>query len=166
MKINVFYIIFSVLEPVKFIAEQMAQLLYHITAAKAISSQVLAATPDPSHWRDSFERGVETLNYAKQVVQSLHPTGYNYPVYMDTFFNFHTQTGVITEGPRAKRRRTTSGVQSTQASAPSQEIEEQETQQTEPPQGPPFLYYLELVGIDIQAYQNPAKRLGVFWDWR
>ena len=78
----------------------MAQLLYHLTAAKAISSQVLAATPDPSHWRDSFERGVETLNYAKQVVQSLHPTGYDYLVYMDTFF--HTQTGIITEGPRAK----------------------------------------------------------------
>ena len=121
----------------KFIAEQMARLLYHLTAAKAISSQVLAATPDPSHWKDSFERGVETLNYAKQVVQSLHPTGYNYPKYMDTFFNFHTQAGVITEGPRAKRR-TTSGVPSTQASAPSQEIEDQETQQTEPPQGPPL----------------------------
>ena len=69
-------------------------------------------------------------------MQSLHTTGYNYPVYMDIFFNFHTQTGVITEGPQAKRRRTTSGVPSTQASAPSQEIEEQETQQTEPPQAP------------------------------
>ena len=150
----------------KFIAEQMAQLLYHITAAKAISSQVLAATPDPSHWRDSFERGVETLNYVKQVVQSLHPTGYNYPVYMDTFFNFHTQTGVITEGPRAKRRRTTSGAPSTQASAPSQEIEEQETQQTEPPQGPPSsqpsdLYRPSFVPIEQNLYSYDCYNVDI-----
>ena len=70
-------LILSVLEPQKFIAEQMSQLLFHVTSAKAIASQVLAAIPDPYHWRDSFQGGTDTLNYLKQVLQSLHSTGFN-----------------------------------------------------------------------------------------
>ena len=110
----------SVLEPLKFLAEQMAQLVFHITSAKAIASQVLGSTPDPSHWRDNFERGVETLNYFKQVLNSLHPTGYNYPVYMDNFFQYFTSTGTVHQGPKAKRRKTTSGIP-----APTQTLSEE-----------------------------------------
>ena len=80
----------------------MSQLIFHVTSAKAIASQVLAATPDPSHWRDSFERGAETLNYFKQVLQCLHPTGYNYPVQMDKFFHYFTGTGTVTEWPNPR----------------------------------------------------------------
>ena len=83
----------------------MAQLVFHITSSKAIASQVLGSTPDPSHWRGNFERGVETLNYFKQVLTSLHPTGYNDPVYMDNFFQYFTSTGTVHQGPKAKRRK-------------------------------------------------------------
>ena len=115
----------------KFLAEQMAQLVFHITSAKAIASQVLGSTPNLSHWRDNFERGVETLNYFKQVLNSLHPTGYNYPVYMANFFQYFTSTGTVHQGPKAKRRKTTSGIP-----APTQTPSE-ETEESQPPQGPP-----------------------------
>ena len=143
----------SVLEPLKFLAEQMAQLVFYITSAKVIASQVLGSTPDPSHWRDNFERGVETLKYFKQVLNSLHPTGYNYPVYMDNFFQYFTLTGTVHQCPKAKRRKTTSGIP-----APTQTPSE-ETEERQPPQGPPAsqpapLYISSFAPIqqDLYAY--------------
>ena len=68
------------MEPQKFLAEQLRHLLFHVTSAKSIASQVLAATPDTSHWRDSFQRGTDTLNYFKQVLSSVHSSGFNYPL--------------------------------------------------------------------------------------
>ena len=97
------------MEPQKFLAEQLGQLLFHVTSAKSIASQVLAATPDPSHWRDSFQRGTDTLNYFKQVLSSLHSSGFNYPVYMQDFFSYYTPTGSIRQGPVPKRRKTSRG---------------------------------------------------------
>ena len=108
----------------------MAQLVFHITSAKAIALQVLGSTPDPSHWRDNFERGVETLNYFKQLLASLHPTGYNYPVYMDNFFEYFTSTGTVHQGPKPKRRKTTSSI-------PGLTQTPGETEESQPPQGPP-----------------------------
>ena len=122
------------LEPQKFIAEQMSQLLLHLTSAKAIASQVLAATPDPSHWRTSLQRGTDTLNYFKQVLQHLHNTGFNYPVYMQDFFSYFTPTGSITEGPTPKRRKTTGGVPPLPP-APTQSAAAQDVD-AEPPEGP------------------------------
>ena len=123
------------LEPQKFIAEQMSQLLFHVTSAKAIASQVLAATPDLSHWRDSLQRGTDTLNYFKQVLQSLHNTGFNYPVYMQDFLSYFTPTGSITEGPTPKRRKPTGGVPPPPP-APTQSAAAQDVD-AEPPEGPP-----------------------------
>ena len=94
------------MEPQKFLAEQLGQLLFHVTSAKSIASQVLASTPDPSHWRDSFQRGTDTLNYFKHVLSSLHSSGFNYPVYMQDFFSYYTPTGSISQGPVPKRRKT------------------------------------------------------------
>ena len=122
-------------------------------SAKAITSQVLGSTPNHSHWRDNFERGVETLNYFKQVLNSLHPTGYNYPVYMDNFFQYFTSTGTVHKGPKAKRRKTTSGIP-----APTQTPSE-ESEESQPPQGPPAsqpapLYIPSVAPIqqDLYAY--------------
>ena len=133
-----------------FLAEQMAQLVFHITSAKAIASQVFGSTPDPSHWRDNFERGVETLNYFKQVLTSLHPTGYNYPVYMHNFFEYFTSTGTVHQGPKPKRRKTTLGIP-----GPTQTPEE--TEESQPPQGPPAsqtapLYFSSFAPIQQELY--------------
>ena len=126
----------------------MSLLIFHVTSAKAIASQVLAATPDPSHWRDSFERGAETLRCFKQVLQSLHPTGYNYPVQMDKFFHYFTGTGTVTEGPKPKRRKTISGTP-----APTQTSSE-ETEQTEPPQGAPACQSADLYRSSFTPIQQ------------
>ena len=50
---------------------------------------------------------------------------------MDKFFHYFTGTGTVTEGPKSKRRKTTSGIP-----APTQTPSE-ETEQTEHPQNPP-----------------------------
>ena len=107
------------LEPQKVLSEQLAQLNFHISSARQVTSIILACTFDPSVWRDKMVNVSDTLNYVKQVVAGLHCSGYNYQVYMSDFFNYDTQTGPVQHGSPPQKEKSTPS--STQSVPPSEE---------------------------------------------
>ena len=102
------------------LSEQLAQLNFHITSAREITSTILACTPDPSVWRDQMVNVSDTLNYIKQVTAGLPSSGYNYKVYMNNFFNYDTPTGPVQHGPLPTKRKKSTPT-STQSVPPSEE---------------------------------------------
>ena len=94
----------TVLEPQKFLSEQLTLLQFHITSARDITSTILSCTPDPSVQTDKMVKVSDTLNYVKQVTNGLHRLGYNYKLHISDFF-YDTSTGQVQHGPHAKRKK-------------------------------------------------------------
>ena len=121
--VSIFFL--TVLEPQKFLSEQMAQLTFHVKSAMQVASTILKSTPHHSVWRDKMVTVADTLNYINQSTTSLHSSGYNYNVFMDDFFNYHTSTGLVEHGPPTKRKRSSTSTQSVPPEEEQQTPEEQ-----------------------------------------
>ena len=103
----------------------MAQLTFHVKSAMEVASTILKSTPHQSVWRDKMVTVADTLNYINQSTTSLHSSGYNYNVFMDEFFNYHTSTGLVQHGPPTKRKRSSTSTLSVPPEEEQQTPEEE-----------------------------------------
>ena len=140
-----------------------------------VASTILKSTPHQSVWRDKMVTVADTLNYINQSTTSLHSSGYNYNVFMDEFFNYHTSTGLVQHGPPTKRKRSSTSTLSVPPEEEQQTPEEETAtvfQATHQPiKQDKYNYDCYNVDINLPVYntftkaaQAPPKKHMSLWD--